>query len=469
MNQQNHENQNLQKSLISEYEAMSQKGTVGFYEETVFLTLVEHYQEAELFTQAMEVIEHATRQHAFSSTLYKKKAQLLLEKGCATQALECLDQAAAYAPNDLEVTILQVEALSMLGHIHEAHHVLDKMEQQVSTAYERSEIFLSRALLFETEQKFSKMFYALRESILEDPSNTDTLGRIWFSVEMSRLFKESIDLHIQLIDNDPYNYVAWYNLGYSYNATKDYTHAADAFEYAYIINDHFEFAYRDCANACIKIGQYRRALDCYQEALDRVKPDSEILTNIGFCMEALNNFEKANTFYLKAIQLDPQDDNIYYRLGESYSKEHKWLSAVAAYEKALSLEKRNEDYYTALGKCYFQLGELEDAKYYLCKAIDIAPEISNCWIYYTNFLLDTGAIEEAIENIDMAQMHACGLELNFCKVACLFAADRREDALLCLNQTLEEYEFNPEEVFNYLPDRKNDIDVRSIIAIHQER
>jgi tetratricopeptide (TPR) repeat protein len=469
MNQQNHENQNLQKDLISEYEAMSQKGTVGFYEETVFLTLIDHYQEAELFTKAMEVIEHATRQHAFSVTFHKKKAQLLLEKGCATQALDCLDLAAAYAPSDFEISILRVEGLSMLGYINEAHGVLDNLKYEMCTSYERSEINLSRALLFEIEQEFTKMFYALRDSILEEPQNTDTLGRIWFSVEMSRRFRESIDLHQKLIDIDPYNYVAWYNLGYSYNAIRDYTNAADAFEYAYIINDHFEFAYRDCANACIEIGEYQRALDCYQEALDRVKPDSEILTNIGFCMESLQNFEKANSFYLKAIQLDPQDDNIYFRLGESYSKEHKWLSAVAAYEKALSIEKRNEEYYSALGKCYFQLGEIKEAKKYLRKAIEIAPEISECWILYTNFLLETGAVDKAIENIDMAQMHACGLELNFCKVACLFAANRRKDALACLNDTLEEYEFDSKDIFQFLPDCEHDIEVLSIIAIHQDR
>ena len=47
MKQQNQNNQNIEKALISEYEAMSQKGTVGFYEETVFLALINHYHQAE--------------------------------------------------------------------------------------------------------------------------------------------------------------------------------------------------------------------------------------------------------------------------------------------------------------------------------------------------------------------------------------------------------------------------------------
>ena len=124
MNQQNHGNQNIQKELISEYEAMSQKGTVGFYEETAFLALVEYYQEEELFTKAMEVIDIAIQQHTYTSTFYKKKAQLLLEKGCATQALDCLDQADMYSPSDFEAAILRVESLNMLGYDKDAHEIL---------------------------------------------------------------------------------------------------------------------------------------------------------------------------------------------------------------------------------------------------------------------------------------------------------------------------------------------------------
>ena len=36
-------------SLVFEYEVMSQKGTVGFYEEAVFLALIEHYQNDEKY------------------------------------------------------------------------------------------------------------------------------------------------------------------------------------------------------------------------------------------------------------------------------------------------------------------------------------------------------------------------------------------------------------------------------------
>ncbi len=466
MKQQNQRNPNLQNALISEYEAMSQKGTVGFYEETVFLSLIEHYQNSELFGKAMEVVDHAIKQHAYSSTFHKKKAQLLLEKGCATQALTCLDQAELFAPSEFETILLRVESLNMLGYYEEAYAILDQMETRASQE-ELSEICLNKAILFESKQQFKDMFLALKRAILLNPSNVDALERIWFSVEMSRCFNDSIDLHKKLIDIDPYNYVAWYNLGYSYGAIEDFNNAADAFEYAYIINNQFEFAYRDCANACMQNGQYQRALDCYKEALEYIKPDSDILLNIGHCLEALNNFSKAKSFYLKAAQLNPMNDFVYYRLGEAYSKEYKWMSAIAAYEKAISLENLKEEYFTAIALCYFRINEIEKAEEHFQKATELAPEISDCWIQYTLFLLDIGAVEKALEIIEEAQFYSYGIELSFCKVACLFAANKRAEALRFLNQTLSENDFEPDDVFQLLPEYKDDSDILSIITINK--
>ena len=466
MNQQNQRNSNIENALVSEYEAMSQKGTVGFYEETVFVAIIEHYQNSELYGKAMEVVEHAINQHAYSSTFHKKKAQLLLEKGCATQALSCLDQAELYAPLEFETIILRVESLNMLGYYEEAYAILNQSEAH-ATKEELSEIYLSKAVLYESKQQFKNMFQALKKSILFDPSNIDALERIWFSVEMSKSFNDSIDLHKKLIDIDPYNYVAWYNLGYSYCAIEDFENAADAYEYAYIINSEFEFAYRDCANACMQINQFQRALDCYKEALEYIKPDSDILLNIGYCLEELNSFSKAKSFYLKAAQLDPMNDFVYYRLGECYTKEEKWISAVAAYEKAISIEDLKEEYFIALGACYFEIKEYDSAKHYFEKATEIAPEISTCWIQYALFLLETDAVDKALEVIDEALFYSYGPELFYCKVLCLFAADKRQEALRFLNDTLSEIEFTPEDIFAFLPDFKNDSDILSIIAINK--
>ena len=97
MKRNNTSNEQNIKSLLFEYEAMSQQGTVGFYEKTAFLQLIDHYLNVELFDEALQVIDHAINQHPFSGTFHIVQAQLYIEKHCETLALDALDKATIYA------------------------------------------------------------------------------------------------------------------------------------------------------------------------------------------------------------------------------------------------------------------------------------------------------------------------------------------------------------------------------------
>ena len=65
MNQQNFDNKHSLADLIFEYEAMSQKGTVEFVEETVFEKLIEFFQNKCSYEKALEVVNHALTHYHF--------------------------------------------------------------------------------------------------------------------------------------------------------------------------------------------------------------------------------------------------------------------------------------------------------------------------------------------------------------------------------------------------------------------
>ena len=157
MKRNNTTNEQNINSLVFEYEAMSQKGTVGFYEKTVFLQLIDHYLNEQLLDNALEVIEHAVNQHPFSGAFHIVQAQLYLEKNCESLALEALDKAILYAPSVFEVQILRAEALSSLGVFNEAFEILDDLLTNASPD-QQSEINLSKALIFETTKQYKNMF-----------------------------------------------------------------------------------------------------------------------------------------------------------------------------------------------------------------------------------------------------------------------------------------------------------------------
>ncbi|MEL6864363.1 MAG: tetratricopeptide repeat protein [Bacteroidota bacterium] len=453
-------------ALVSEYEAMSQKGTVGFFEEKVFFKIIEYYQKADQLDRAIEVADHALGQYTYSVEFYLLKSQMLLEKGCKHLALSCLERAEIFAPQELELHLLRAEVFTAMGYTEDAFAILERIKDDVSDE-QLCEIFFCEACIHEHLEQFDSMFFALRDAILADPSNKSVIRRLWLSVEMSGAYAESIELYQFLIDKDPYCYISWYNLGHAYYCLKDFEHAAQAFEYAYLIDETFEFAYRDCADAWIKLKEYGKALACYEEALGFVEPDSDLYLHIGYCYECLQDIGLAYSFYRKAIHLKANNDTVYFRLGECYASEKKWGNAIRAYHKAIEIDSRKEEYLKALAEAYYQVDEPEKARQLFKKAADTAPEYSEYWIHYASFLMDINEVDGALAVLDEAGYYAPGVDLEYCRVACLFMLDRRQEALYLLSEVLTEDFKSHDTLFEWVPGLENDLDVQSVLAAYQ--
>lgn len=466
MNQHNYRDKKGLDELVFEYEAMSQQGTVGFFEEAVFFDLIFYYENADKVDRALEVTDHAIAQHGFCPDFYIKKAQLLLRDDSAAQALECLQRAELYAPAELEVQLLRAEALASLDRVAAAFTILEVLKQH-SNEENLTHIYYCEALIFESLEDFGEMFESLRKSVLADPANRQALERVWLSVEMSQNYKRSVRLHEQLIDLDPYSYIAWYNLGHAYFCLHQYTKAADAFEYAFIINDDFEFAYRDCGEACIKAGDYRRALKCYAEALEHIEVDTDILTRIGYCQEQLNQIDLAKKYYREALQLDDFNDLAYFRMGECYLREKNWENAIGCYRKAIAVEENREEYYAALASAYHQIDREEEALLFYRRAVDTAPETAQYWVLFATFLLDIGENEEALEVLEEALVYAGGPKILYSKIACMIVLQRKKEALYLLHEALNISFDLHESMFDLVPGLEGDPEIMTMIAAYQ--
>ncbi len=466
MEQHNFKDKHMLKYLVSEYEAMSQKGTVGFLEKKAFLELIDHYEMESQLDKAIEVIEYALLQYSYSTEFYIRKAQLLIEKKCAYQAIACLEHAEILSPSELEIFLFKAEALCSLGNYDEAFELLQALKGKLNKE-ELSEVLMLEAHIHENLEDFDKMFRSLEDALLANPKNSVALERVWLSVELSAKYQESVKLHNYLIDQDPYSYIAWYNLGHAYACLERYEDAIEAFEYAYIINEKFEFAYRDCGEICLRDKQYHKALKCYNEALEFFEPDSDFLYNIGQCHEFLLEVTTAKSFYKEAILLNPANDLAYYRMGECFVKEKKWKSAIHAYQKALNLEGKREEYIAALAEVYYQIDDEQQARLLFKKAADTAPETTKYWIQYASFLMAVGSLHEALQVLEEAEVYAIGVELLYCRTACEFMLGHRQEALSLLQSALLENYNMHESLFDLVPEVEGDPEVIHLIQSYR--
>src|SRR5690606_14810503 len=111
------------------------------------------------------------------------------------------------------------------------------------------------------------------------------LHKISFWADFSEMHDESILLHQTIIDNDPFNSLAWFNLGTAFQGKKEYKKAIDAYEYCVAIDDKFEYAYRNMADAYMRLNWYEKAIESLEKNLELGKPEDIIFEAIGHCFE----------------------------------------------------------------------------------------------------------------------------------------------------------------------------------------
>ncbi|MEQ8706936.1 MAG: tetratricopeptide repeat protein [Phaeodactylibacter sp.] len=452
------------QQLLQRYEAQFKTGQDAYFEEAAYLKIISYFEADRQQSKALEATERGMDQHPSSINLLLKSAQLLIDNMSVECAFPYLDKARAMSPGEIEVELLYAEALIVDERAEDGFRILDFLKEEANDE-EMSSILLVESLAYEQEESYERMFYTLKQALLKDPANQGALERMGICVVQSKKFEESIDLHEALLAEDAYLALAWYNLAQARVYTGDYERAIEAYDFAFTIEEDFLQACRDCADLCLELQQFNRALNYYLELLEQegADADSDLYIQIGHCNLRLDRPQTAVTFYIRAAQLDPLNDEIFFSIGECYAAEGQWMNAIQYFEKAIEVEDEREEYYAALGEAYFNMGNTEMAIEHLEEAIALNDLEARYWILLATFLMDSGQAELAMEVLETGIETVPGAEILYCRIACLFAIGQRNAALYWLGEALQEdYGMYP-SLFELMPDLQVDTEVMAMI------
>ena len=462
MKQLNPEQQTYVKNLVKEYEAMSQKETVSFYEETVFVGMIDILEKEGKWQKANRLADAAIAQHPFSAVLYLRKAELLLNRNMIDESLVTIDRAEIFAPNNIRLHMLRAELLSTKGEFVEALSILDGIKSKANLT-ELSEVFLIEAEIYEDLRDFQAMFRSLRRCLLTNRNNVEGYTSMLLLVEKKGLYKDSIEVHNKLIDQDAYNWRAWLNLGFALRGINKYEEAIEAYEYAFGIEQTCKMAYMEAADLMLEKGHYARALYVYENAIFYTREDGEIMRQLGFCYEKLNDYKTAQIFYNRSLEFDTDEAEVYFRMGECYKAQGLFEKAIKVYRQAIKLEPHREDFHAGLADAYFHNDHLSSALFSYRKAAYLAPDDVTYWLRYTYFLLNIGQVKMALRALDNAEINCGAPEIEYCRIACLYQLGKKSEALYRLGEALQcDYDLH-KSLFTWRPELAANKEMQEVI------
>ncbi len=424
-------------TLIEEYENNAAQGKLLYLNDREYQDIIAYYEDEGDFQHAVGVIDRAIRQYSFRSDYLILKARVLIKQGLMNDAFEVIERAETISPQETELQLLKVNIYIHQKNFDEAIMLIEDLKAFASKQ-ELEDVLVAESFFYESVQEFDRMFQCLKSALILNPENEEALFLMGASVEQSKNFEESILLHKVIVENHPYNYLAWYNLGHSYANVGEYKKAIEALEYTYIINPQFEAGYLDCAEYCRDQTSYDKALDIYNEAIEIFGPEFDLLMAMSECQYSLGLVDQAKRSLFKAIELDSYNDESYFLLAKCYMDNKDWRSAVKVLRKALSIENEVEEYYHALGKCYVAVEDENRAIYYLKKAAVKGNELSNYWEDYVLYLMSLKRFTESLEVIANSEKFTFSYRLQYLEAACLIGLGDVKEGLLLLEEALKE-------------------------------
>lgn len=419
--------------LLSQYQKLKNGKQLNYLEEEDFERIIDYYDDNNSLQLALEAAEYGIDRFPFSSSLLIKKADLLIALQNFQGALESLNQAKVLDGTNPDLYLLQIEASLGIGHEKRAMEIYEQSMNQLR-GRESINFLIDLSEVFDDYGMAEEVFDCLEKVLLADPENQEALSRIPFWADYASKSEESIKLHKYLIDEHPYNYIAWFNLGSAYQSLKLYEKAVDAYLYVTAINDNFEPACRNLGDAYIRLKQYRQAIEILEKILTFSFAEDDIYTALGYCYTKLRLNKKARYYYRKAISLTPEDSQLHFYIAETYMSESKWSNALNHLFRATSIEsKRYPNYYFAIGECFDFLGNTEEAARYLGRYIKAKPSAKKGWKTLINALYKGKYYREVLNESDTAFSFTRGKGIFiYYKAAAMLKLGRKQEGLLLL-------------------------------------
>ena len=425
------------RDLLKQFENLRTGMSHGFLEEDSFEKIIDYFDEKDDIAKALEAVELGVGQFPYSASLMVKKADLLIATRKYNDALEILEKAEILDSSDIDIYILKTDVFLALD---EHEKAVGLLEDAISLfeGDNRINLLFELADVYDDYEEFDKVFDCLMHILEYEPNNEEALYKICFWTDFTGRSEESIRLHQHIINEFPYNELAWFNLGAAYQGLKLFEKSIDAYKYALAINEKFDYAYRNMADAYIRLWKYRDAIESLEKVIELARPEDVIYVAIGHCYDRLKQYAQARFYYKKASHLNSDDSKLYYKIACTYINELSFSKAVQYLESAMRIHRMQPEYNLAMGECLLELGNIKDAIIHFSNVVKAKPRGIAGWEALIRCLYKEDFLTEAIEQVNNARQIAGDKPLFlFYQSAVLFAMGKSKEALLVLQCAME--------------------------------
>ena len=365
------------KSDIALFERYLKVETVGFIDGDRIESIIDFYLFNSNYTLARSASEYGINQLPYNQVFYLRKAQSLAGLGLISESIELLRQMDSIENHQSELLLTKA---ALYGQIRDSKNAIKCYKQALDLCedQEKDEIFVDLALEYENTNDFDGAIQILKNALIHNPKNEIAFSELCYCMEKTERIEEINQQIVAFVDENPYSYLGWYQLGSFYLRKEDYDKAIWAFDYCLIINESAGAAHFNLGNAYLSSDKFHQAIDCFKKCMEIDGEDPLALCYLGESYENIHEYELSKTCYQKSIELSPEFSEPWLGLGIIADLQENTKEAIVLMSKALDLDPENPVIHHLVGSVFIKNNEIDLGHSHLRKSLEIDPSDMDC-------------------------------------------------------------------------------------------
>ncbi|HXY51404.1 MAG TPA: tetratricopeptide repeat protein [Terriglobales bacterium] len=237
---------------------------------------------------------------------------------------------------------------------------------------------------------------------VEDPSQPPELHQAEAAIDKED-YATAEPLLRKVVAADPKNYLAWFDLGFLYNALGKPEDSIAAYQQSVKANPE---VFESNLNLGLMMSRYQKpGAENFLRAATRLKPTDHVDEGQARAWIALaqalekTNPDEAIDAYRQAAQLQPRDPEPHLAAGLLLERANKLADAEQEYKQALALNSSSADAIVGLANIYMRGRRFAEAENYLRKVVALRPGDSAPHLQLGRVLAADGKNDQAIAEL----------------------------------------------------------------------